>query len=197
MCNGLCSFNTFSLFQPHPAKSRCGGTAPAPAPARVQLWCSILDGFAGADNPGIQSVSIVYYCPFQSLCFCFQCSNQITADTHCSLLLCFCVWMQAFAFSCHHHAVLYVLQARPSPAISLIAWISDTLSQALLSNFGLPKLFALSGRPSLSCQCNAFTQHFSAVHINKYHTMMDSAFAWDKTKTIRAVLMPSFLQMPA
>ncbi len=25
MCNGLCSFSTFSLFQPHPAKSRCGG----------------------------------------------------------------------------------------------------------------------------------------------------------------------------
>lgn len=74
--------------------------------------------------------------------------------------------MQAFAFSCHHEAVLYVLQARPSPAISLTAWISDTLSQALLSNFGLPKLFALSGRPSLSCQCNVFTQHFSAVHIN-------------------------------
>lgn len=43
MCNGLRSFSTFPLFQPHPAKSRCGGartgcgTAPAPAPARVQL----------------------------------------------------------------------------------------------------------------------------------------------------------------
>ncbi len=41
MCNGLCSFSTLSLFQPHPAKSRCGGArtgcGTAPAPARGQL----------------------------------------------------------------------------------------------------------------------------------------------------------------
>jgi len=46
MCNGLCSFSTFSLFQPHPAKSRCGGArtgcGTAPAPARVQLCKSVV-----------------------------------------------------------------------------------------------------------------------------------------------------------